>query len=807
VRGAFTQLTARLVNSLGVEQRRKVGLDLRAKAQVAIDILVRNLFERTADIGFLATDGELRRFAGAEPSARVGGQAALLARFRDYQRKYTVYEDIVLASPEGAVLARLGTEPAPAATRDPLVRECLDTHAPYVESYRKFDLMPEQARTLVYAYRVLGEDGRRSVGVLGLCFRFEDECARIFAGLLERDDLFVICLVDRDGHVVATSDAQQLGVGARVPGRRSGAVEVVRCGGRPYLAVSCHTSGYQGYMGPGWSGYAMVPLEFAFDTEGIGDPREALDARTLADVLGSELLFSAALREIPRAAAGIQTDLNRAVWNGSSKTLLGEIGATGVRTRDVFSRALDNLHRTVASAVLRDARGKAALAIDIMDRNLYERANDCRWWALTPAFRTGLEAALTGKLGSGGRTELTDILTTINGLYTVYTNLVLFDAQGRVVAVSNPAYAARVGDVLREAWVGQTLLLASSDDYCVSQFEPSDLYDGRHTYVYCAAVKSARVPGRTVGGIGIVFDSAPQFRAMLAESLPRNEAGEPLGGAFGVFVDAEQRVIGSTRNDIAPGQRFALPEGVALSAAEHGWEAVLALGDALCAVGGCLSTGYREYKGPHDRYRNEVHSLVCIPLSNQRAERAEPRAPAARPPQRVTPASAEPSMALALFAVGESWYALPCDQVVEGLCATKASTVYGLGPYIRGYVVYEEEALTVIDLAALLGIRPELRLPPPAPQVVIVRAGAGRTAFALLVDALGDTPEVPLSRVVPVPDTVAARDGLVERLVRSARDSDDGMIAVLSADALAAALGAGGRGAQRPSAGRSDAAR
>ncbi|MDQ7068951.1 MAG: hypothetical protein Q9M40_13855 [Sulfurimonas sp.] len=26
------------------------------------------------------------------------------------------------------------------------------------------------------------------------------------------------------------------------------------------------------------------------------------------------------------------------------------------------------------------------LAIDIMDRNLYERANDSRWWALTPLF-------------------------------------------------------------------------------------------------------------------------------------------------------------------------------------------------------------------------------------------------------------------------------------------------------------------------------------------------------------------------------------------------------------------------------------
>jgi hypothetical protein len=31
-----------------------------------------------------------------------------------------------------------------------------------------------------------------------------------------------------------------------------------------------------------------------------------------------------------------------------------------------------------------DCLSGASLAINIMDRNLYERANDCRWWALDP---------------------------------------------------------------------------------------------------------------------------------------------------------------------------------------------------------------------------------------------------------------------------------------------------------------------------------------------------------------------------------------------------------------------------------------
>jgi len=35
---------------------------MEAKAQVAVDIVIRNLFERTADIGFLATDDDIREF-------------------------------------------------------------------------------------------------------------------------------------------------------------------------------------------------------------------------------------------------------------------------------------------------------------------------------------------------------------------------------------------------------------------------------------------------------------------------------------------------------------------------------------------------------------------------------------------------------------------------------------------------------------------------------------------------------------------------------------------------------------------------
>ena len=56
----FLNLTSTLLNHLSEQQIKKVTQEMKFKAQVAIDILIRNLFERTADIGFLATDDDNR---------------------------------------------------------------------------------------------------------------------------------------------------------------------------------------------------------------------------------------------------------------------------------------------------------------------------------------------------------------------------------------------------------------------------------------------------------------------------------------------------------------------------------------------------------------------------------------------------------------------------------------------------------------------------------------------------------------------------------------------------------------------------
>src|SRR5687767_10242642 len=137
-REAFESLAARLVTHLGTETHQKTVLACEARAQVAIDILVRNLFERTADVGFLAADDSIRKFCKdapvlksliAEGTEDTQGAARTLQmatdgvqrRLAEYVAKYSVYDNVILVAPNGEVLAQLAGGAAPARTRDPLI--------------------------------------------------------------------------------------------------------------------------------------------------------------------------------------------------------------------------------------------------------------------------------------------------------------------------------------------------------------------------------------------------------------------------------------------------------------------------------------------------------------------------------------------------------------------------------------------------------------------------------------------------------------------------------------------------------------
>ncbi len=795
----FQRLASELLGQLGLETLKTTVQEIGSKAQVAVDIVIRNLFERTADIGFLATDDDIRQFLKTvdklnrqlaviredggndhqinaldnSRSDHAAKSAKMVERFQEYVAKYSVYFNIILLDTNGNVLVQLDEENNIRRSKDPLIKEALTTNAEYVEVFRHSDLLESQNESLIYAYRVTetNEPTSKALGVLCLCFRFENEMEGVFKNLHSEGDWSVMTLLDKEGRVIASSDPFHIPLGVTMEIDLDAEFKICRFAGREYLAKTCATKGYQGFFGLGWYGHVMIPIDHAFDKGASADLQQRVEQAILDAVMNDPRLFSEDLRSIPVQADYIQHELERTVWNGNvrendgqSKVLLWNISDAGARTKKVFEQSIGNLHETVVSGILNDVEFQAALAVDIMDRNLYERANDCRWWALTSAFRSILSQP---EISSRDIETIASILAYINSLYTVYTNLFVYDINGNIIAVSNQSEARIVGSALNDDWVRDTLSLKDSQSYSVSPFKATSLYADRHTYIYGAAIRSDQNDHHCVGGIGIVFDSEPQFEEMLLDSLPRSEKGEVIDGCFGVFTDRKGQIISSTNSSFPVGESldidpafFTLPKG-------EGTSKIIEFHGYYYAVGSRVSGGYREFK-VNDGYVNDVIGMVFVPLAEVAEVKKAHRHREAHVGADSTSDSNRDGMEFATFYIGDKWLGISASKVVEAINSEGITAIPGVDEFIIGTILFNDRIITVIDIRTQMG-QEKTTFDPTTPIVVIE---TDSDCFGLVVDALGEIPQVFKNRVDSGKSVLNSAASYIECLIKPPANSD-----------------------------------
>lgn len=761
-RSAFNTISNDVLQHLSQETLRKTAAQLSSKAFEIINLLVRNLFERTADIGFFATDDDVRDYLAQYMQGSLTDEqhADMCTRFEEYQKKYTVYENIVLFDSQGQLLHQLDPTQTMLDHFHPIVTLAQQSTDPYIERFYETEVNGHTYKSLVYAHEVRSKDDRKSLGVLCLCFKFVNELDTIFRNLITGNDWTVGVLLDEQRNVIASSDGYQIPIGANICAEPDQDWFISRFSGREYLCVTRRSEGYQGYLGPGWLGQTMIPLEHAFHHT-MHDMVSHIDSEILRKVMRSPLIFSDSLLSIPKQAASIQSKLNQSVWNGNiwqsnyvdtqqknfSKTLLCEISNTGHKTQQIIEQMVAELYQTVVSVTLENSSFCAQMAVDIMDRNLYERANDVRWWALTHSFR---ELLGQGLLTQEDKAKITDILRYINNLYTVYDNLIVFDRKGKVMAVSNKRYEHLLGTQLQDEWVGRTRSCLTTQDYVVSPFEKTPLYNDQFTYIYASPIR--HLDGNSiVGGIAIVFDSTPQFQAMLKDVIPRDGDDAPVAGSFTVFVDDDLRVISSTHGEIVTGEIFELlPDICKLSEGEQLFDIAI-YQNTYYAVGAHASYGYREYKGAKDSYRNKVLALIFTPLGkvdeiNQRIH-AEAQVIHNKFNPNLFLQYGKDTQEYATFYVADTWMGIETHYVREAIDEGQLRTLPEPAPFIAGMHSYRDEVIPVIDLARMLG---HAHYFTDYRQLVVIEDKATSLKFGVFVSALGEIPYLSPSQVQPM---------------------------------------------------------
>lgn len=779
-RSHFDALEHDLVHRLVAEKVAGVVREIGTKAHYVIDIVVRNLYERTADVGFLATDRTLCAFMeqGGHDPDRV------LARLDSYRNKYTVYDSLLLVAPDGTVLAATGYGPLPEHSPDPLVTQALQ-HDGYLEAFRYSTLQPGKSQSLIYVHRMLGPESGEPVGVLCLSFNLDEEMQGIFASHRDVEDRYNMLLLDAAGSCIASADPAWVVPGQKVPMNLDGQVRMQMFGGRHYLVATHAAAGYQGYMGPpGWYGQVMIPLDIAFAHTESTD--FSLPADRAAGLLQHADAVCPPLRGIMVAAETIR----RVVWNGQvialgqgeeavrMQAVLGQVRDTGERSNALFQNSIHNLYETTLASDVHEARRVATLMVDLLDRNLYERANDCRWWAQDTALQQALQSTAHQACEQATRT-----LESINALYTVYSRIFLYDRTGHVLAWSD---RDGCGVDLTEwcvepATLRAVLALDDEQGYVVEPFGPSPFNAGQATWVYHAGLHGTDLDSHCIGGIGLVFDAREELQAMLQGGL----AGKLRSQAF--FVDRGGRVIASTdpawqQGDILEldSALLTLPKGTSASklSVYRGNYAVVA-----CSV----SAGYREFKRS-DGYSDDVIAVVIETLGEVLENRAVQalnmttrRAPGASR-ANVLPVKAGSDGAelerFATFIAGGRIYALAACNVQEACSVNELiPSTPGGHPQSAGMLVRVtptgRELLWVYNLAGLIDERHAAYV---GNEIIVVCTGQQR--IGLCVDALhsvGDYTALPLSAFTADPGR------LTTQVIRT---EDDSMIPVLDAAAM-----------------------
>jgi hypothetical protein len=783
-RAGFTRLEQELVTSLVGEKVLNVLAAIGTKAQYVIDIVVRNLYERTADVGFLATDREL--------CALVAGQTddidQIRSRLQAYRRKYTVYDEIMLLDTQGNVLVQIDADSPVEGSMDPLIAQTLATDG-FVETFRATDLRPGKSQALIYSRRMHHPESGAVIGLLCLCFAFENEMIGIFRSHRDPEGRANMMLLDQDHRVIASADERWIAYGTTVPVNPDGQPHLMIHEGREYLVRTFKAEGYQGYMGPeGWLGQVMIPVDLAFS----GSTRNTLGG--LDPVIASGLLshastFSPPLFEVMTATETIR----RVVWNGQVitaersgelqklKTILEQISETGTRSNELFSQSIRDLYETVLESSLRNTEFVSQLLVDLLDRNLYERANDCRWWALTPELRAMLSQTDPSRAQAQ---HISGILDYINQLYTVYSRIFVYDRAGKILASSRRTPDTVVsGEMVDPVQLARVLSLKGEQDYCVSPFVPSSLYGDQATYIYHAAIRHPDNEQQIVGGIGIVFDSTREFEAMLRGALDES------GNVCAFFINRQARILSST--DPAYPVGTLLPMAPELLAIERGQSVSrIVEHDGHYAVMGCSVTqGYREFK-VSDGYREDVLAVVFNKLGAVLSGGRLPHQSLAAPIENaVYSGSARQLNTYASFFCAGNLMALPAVHVLEAVPAS-ALSARGTGNQ-RGRIgmlspqsgAQVDHFVWVFDLAFLL--QGKASAIDSSSQIVIVRHGI--QTHGLLVDALHGVPEFSEEQMMNSPFGVGGEAHLVSRFIKA----NEGrlLIQLLDVEGLFASLG------------------
>ena len=270
----------------------------------------------------------------------------------------------------------------------------------------------------------------------------------------------------------------------------------------------------------------------------------------------------------------------------SDKTSL--VADTMARETAESNKALGRIIQALATNVRGLRLSDLALTnIDLIDRNLYERSCDVRWWATDSSPVAALVEGTPEALGHCSKR-----LGVILSSYTVYYDLVVCDLGGTVVANGSPNLYCSVGTSCgAQAWFRSALETRSGEEFGFQGVHESQLVGGKRALVYSCCVRAGGdVHGAPLGVLGIVFNWDALAQTIVANT-PLSAAER--GGTRVCIVDSDGLVLADSAGRQLQ-EHVQIPGWSRLTQTPKGF-AQTAFENAACCIGYAVSPGYETY--------------------------------------------------------------------------------------------------------------------------------------------------------------------------------------------------------------------
>jgi hypothetical protein len=186
--------------------------------------------------------------------------------------------------------------------------------------------------------------------------------------------------------------------------------------------------------------------------------------------------------------------------------------------------------------------------IDLIDRNLYERSCDVRWWATDASAVDTLSNPTPEKRAFANKR-----LGVILDAYTVYYDIVLCDLNGNIIANGRPDRFRSNGlNVSNSAWFQEAITSTSGNQFGFQSVHASQLVSGKHILAYsCSVREQGAADGKILGVLGILFNWE-SLAQTIVESTPLTP--EEKAATRVCIIDRNGTVLADTRREILTGR-------------------------------------------------------------------------------------------------------------------------------------------------------------------------------------------------------------------------------------------------------------